>query len=87
MQVTKHTSEVSTLALRPKGDFARSPKQGYQWPHKKDLCPQQIADGEPILQSVFVFLFQSPVTIFKTGIVKFLPSPPLKVREDYFCVQ
>ena len=28
-----------TLALKPKGDVTRSPKQGYQWPHKKDPCP------------------------------------------------
>ena len=21
------------------GDVTRSPKQGYQWPHGKDLCP------------------------------------------------
>ena len=38
-EVTKHVSEGSTLALKPRGDIARSPKQGYQWPHKKDLCP------------------------------------------------
>ena len=28
-----------TLALKPRGDVTRSPKQGYQWPHKKDSCP------------------------------------------------
>ena len=22
-----------------RGDVTRSPKQGYQWPHKKDICP------------------------------------------------
>ena len=38
-QVTKHTSEGSTLALKPRGDVIRSPKQGYQWPHEKDSCP------------------------------------------------
>ena len=26
-------------SLKPRGDVARSPKQGYQWPHEKDLCP------------------------------------------------
>ena len=26
-----------TLALKPRGDVTRSPKQGYQWPHKKGL--------------------------------------------------
>ena len=41
-QATKHTSEGSILALKPRGDVARSPKQGYQWPHEKDLCPQKI---------------------------------------------
>ena len=39
MQVTKHASEGSTLALKPRGDVIRSPKQGYQRPHKKDSCP------------------------------------------------
>ena len=34
----KHTSEGSTLALKPRADVTRSPKPGYQWPHKKDLC-------------------------------------------------
>ena len=26
------------LALKPRGNVTRSPKQGYQWPHKKDSC-------------------------------------------------
>ena len=30
---------LPTLALKPRGDVTRSPKQGYQWPHKKDFCP------------------------------------------------
>ena len=30
---------LPTLALKPKGDVTRSPKQRYQWPHKKDLPP------------------------------------------------
>ena len=33
---------LPTLALKPRVDIARSPKHGYQWPHKKDLCPQKI---------------------------------------------
>ena len=36
---TKHACEGSTLTLKPRGDVIRSPKQGYQWPHKKDSCP------------------------------------------------
>ena len=31
-----------TLALKPRGDVTRSPKQWYQWPHKTDLCPPKI---------------------------------------------
>ena len=30
---------LPTLALKPRGDITRSRKQGYQWPHKKDLFP------------------------------------------------
>ena len=40
-----HTSEKackgSTLALKPMADITRCPKQGYQWPHKKDVCPSK----------------------------------------------
>ena len=31
----KHTSKGSTLALIPRADVTTSPKQGYQWLHKK----------------------------------------------------
>ena len=38
-----HTSERackgSILALKPRADVTRNPKQGYQWPHEKDSCP------------------------------------------------
>ena len=30
------------LALKPGGDIAKSPKQGFQWPLKKDSCPPKI---------------------------------------------
>ena len=33
----KQTSEGSTLALKPRADVNRSPKEGYQWPHKNDF--------------------------------------------------
>ena len=32
---------LPTLALKPGGDVIRSPKQGYQRPHKKDVCPSK----------------------------------------------
>ena len=41
-QVTKHASEGSTLALKPRGDVARSPKQGYQCPTKRSYVLQKI---------------------------------------------
>ena len=39
-QAMKHNEE-STLAFKPRADVTRSPKQEYQWPHKKDWCPPQ----------------------------------------------
>ena len=33
---------LPTVALEPRGDVTRSPKQEYQWPHKKDSCPPKI---------------------------------------------
>ena len=41
-QVRKHARKGSILALKPSADVTRSPKQGYQWPHKKDLCLPKI---------------------------------------------
>ena len=32
----------SMLALKPRADVTRSPKQGYQWPHEKDSRPPKI---------------------------------------------
>ena len=37
-QEIKHASD-SALALKARTDIFRSPKQGYQWPNKKDMCP------------------------------------------------
>ena len=39
-----------TLALKPRGDITRSPKKGYQWPHKKDSCPPKILKKIPLNQ-------------------------------------
>ena len=35
-------NKAAPLALKPRGDVTRSPKQGYQWSHKKDSCPPKI---------------------------------------------
>ena len=39
MLARKHTSEGFILVLKPRADVIRSLKQGYQWPHKNDMCP------------------------------------------------
>ena len=36
------TQKGSTLALKHMADITRSPRQGYQWPHEKNLCPPEI---------------------------------------------
>ena len=36
VQARKHTSKGSALTVGPGAGITRSPKQGYQWPHKKD---------------------------------------------------
>ena len=33
--IGKKAHKRSTLALKPRTDITRSPKQGYQWPHKR----------------------------------------------------
>ena len=33
----EETSCHKVLALKPRGDITRSPKQGYQWPHKEQI--------------------------------------------------
>ena len=32
-------NKAAHFGFETRGDITRSPKQGYQWPHKKDLCP------------------------------------------------
>ena len=41
-----HANKLSTLALKPKEDVTRSPKQGYEWPHKRP-CVCQIFFKKP----------------------------------------
>ena len=37
-----------TLALKPRGDVTRSPKQGYQWPHKWTCVQQKLKKKKKI---------------------------------------
>ena len=38
----RQESEKSNLTSKPRRDFTKSPTQGYQWPHVKDLCLPKI---------------------------------------------
>ena len=42
---------LPTLALKPGGDITRSPKEGYQGPHKKDLCPTNFCSVDHLRQT------------------------------------
>ena len=68
-----HTSEKackgSTLALKPRADVTRSPKQGYQWPHKKDLCPTKILLKKKFTDYLLMFKVNSI-----TDPIQWLPS-------------
>ena len=44
----------STLALNPRADATRSPKQGYQWSHEKDLYLPKIF-GKKMCADIFLF--------------------------------
>ena len=48
-----------TLALKPRGDVTRSPKQGYQWPHKKDSCPPKNLKKKKIQENIPVGLLRN----------------------------
>ena len=50
--------------MKPRGNVTRSPKQGYQWPHKKDLCPPKIILKKEDNNSDAFSLHFSPPFIF-----------------------
>ena len=47
----KACKKGSILALKPRADITRSPKQGYRWPHEKDLHPPKIKKNKTIKSS------------------------------------
>ena len=65
--------------MKPRGDVTKSPKQGYQWPHKKDLCPPKFKKKKKLLpilfaESIFLLLevtrdLQMRVFLFPTATV------------------
>ena len=40
--VTSANKAEPTLALKPRGDVTRKPKQGYQWPQKRTCVGQKL---------------------------------------------
>ena len=81
-QVNKYTSaqiRLPTLALKPRRDITRSPKQGYQWPHKNDLCPPKmkiLGPGRlsfPNIETTFAPDFQSVVVCLKSNYIELIP--------------
>ena len=40
-QATKHGSEGIHIGLKPNAGFTKSPRQGYQLPHKKGIMPSK----------------------------------------------
>ena len=63
MQTRKCGSENSTLALKPRADITRSPKQAYQWPNKKDLYPLKILKNKKKLSAAVVVKTMELVSI------------------------
>ena len=58
----KACKKGSTLAMKPSTDITRRPKQGYQWPHEKDLCPPIIFKKnkkKPFLLVFIIYVFLS----------------------------
>ena len=51
VQTRKHRSEESALALQLRADITRNPKQRYQWPYEKDLCPPKILKKKNLKKS------------------------------------
>ena len=90
-QARKHASEKPTLALKPRADISRSPKQGYHWPHEKDLqknChSKQLRNVDcvlhkPILSKFYkCFSHHKPSTFLRSKTATFqkiiLDVPPL----------
>ena len=45
----------STLALKPRADITRSPKQGYQWPHKRTCVLQKFLKKNMMFRQLHAF--------------------------------
>ena len=48
---------LPTLALKSTGDITRSPKQGYQWLNKKDLCPPKMLKNTKFINGFYYYRY------------------------------
>ena len=46
-----------TLALKPRGDVTRNPKQGYQWPQKRTCVRQKLKKKKKITAVIEVYRY------------------------------
>ena len=68
IQMRKHASKGYTPALKPKADVTRSPKQRYQWPHKKDWRAPKIFLWNKN-STIFLGLFTCLCSLLQASIV------------------
>ena len=58
-----HTGKRACKALKPRPDFTRSPKQGYHWPHEKNLCPPKYLSKK--IQKKRIFTNGNTITLLE----------------------
>ena len=87
MQARKHASERSTLALKPRAEVTRSPKQGYQWPHKKDSCPSKNFLKQPAFLSETNSKFHYIVGTLPSSILQYIRPPDSHLLNQVFNCQ
>ena len=73
-----------TMALKPRGDINRSPKQGYQWPHSG---PPTKSFKKNNLTSLHSFIFyenvQCKISILKFNILNYLNTKAYNSKVDF----
>ena len=79
---------LSILALKPRADVTRSPKQGYQWPRKKDRCPQNFfKKNSEMLQKPYAFRYCCNVFFHDCVVTHIGGSLFYEIQMKYCCSQ
>ena len=71
-QARKHAKKESTLALKPRADITRSPKQGYQCPNEKDLRPRKLKKNSDVYVSEKLSVYKLYLWIILTQYVNLI---------------